>query len=149
MIAKRERKLITWKDADQNLCTLAASMFENAMIILRSPEDSIVPFYPLDDGNQAFPGMAEKEGSKRSIMSEPEQPAPGPDEVIDSFWSGPCPICWWSFQNLIRQRLAMARQELMDNRYLRNKEPGWSKQDSRNPNGRKEGSKFGRKPERE
>lgn len=145
----RAKKVITWKDADQNLCTLAASILSNSMDALRRGEAGTFD-WPLEGGGTASPGMGQEIGSRRSIWSCDEAIVIDPRARIeDNRILEASPQCWWSFQNMIRMRLAQARQDLKDNRYLRNNPPKSSKQDSRNPDGRPPRGKYGRKRERE
>ena len=147
-----DKRAITWKDADQNLCTIAASILHNSMQTLRTSRELLEGFelgsYPLDDGTTVNAGFAQKAGSHRSHWSG--------DYITGLHYQdfaeprrGPSPQCWWCFQNLIRQRLEQARRELMDNRYIRVNKPKASKQESRNPVKRSPKGKYNRKPERE
>lgn len=148
-----KKNVITWKDADQNLCTLAASILSNSMAALRSPlHATLGSSWPLEGGGMVERGYAQKSGSERTWATGDNSRA---FIQIDIFHDDPLEKiqptvqCWWCFQNLIRQRLNQARQELQNNRYRRDREKKKSIQISRNPNGRPEGSKFGRRPERE
>ena len=155
------KSIITHKDADQNLCTIAALMLEDAMQQLRMTREEEHPI-PMTNGEDAPPGFAEDDGSKRTIFSaDPQnvleniedtvfQYIPALDQQFEVFPTNrPATLCWWSLQNLIRFRLRQARQELADNCYPQSGEFKSDKQASRNPKKRPEASKFGRQPERE
>ncbi len=158
----RKKNLITWKDADQNLCHLAAVMLSNAMQELRNSGVQTGDFV-MDNGKELPPGYAEPDGSKRTIYSdEPTSllSAVGdadisyeisPDDVVFYFDTDrPSTLCWWSFQNLIRWRLRKARRELARNVYQSKPfKKETEKNCSRNQEKRPEGSKYGRQAERE
>lgn len=138
-MSERKKNLITWKDADQNLCTVAAAIFDAAMRELRANYDQDF-WYPTDDGGRAESGMCEESGNRTFWSTDRSVP-----EVIRE---GLSQQCWWSFQNIIRMRLAQSRQEIQDNLYPQNRQHRTSKQSSRNPDKRRDGSKYGRQPER-
>lgn len=163
----RHKNVITWKDADQNLCHLAALMFENALQELRPPRDMTNP-WPMDNGKDVEPGYAEEDGSKRTVFTdapsintfipqdeEIERPKEGSIEITDEYSyyfdaARPSSICWWSFQNLIRWRLRKARLELSKNLYgARKFKNETEKNASRNLKKRPEQSKYGRQAERD
>jgi hypothetical protein len=138
------KNLITWKDADQNLCTIAASLLANAMMSLRGVRTMKGP-WPTDDGEMIEPGFALDESSKRTVFSGDYDPR---DSFAASNDNQPCPQCWWCFQNMITQKLRVARAELKRNCYEQNRKLRTSKQRSRNPKGRSVKSKFQRQQER-
>ena len=159
---KRKRRLITWKDADQNLCTLAASILDDASAELRATEEltgriQIFPptlgppaptAWPVDGGEPVKAGMAE-DGGHRSFWSAPWEQMNTNDDLLETqYLPQLTPQCWFSFQNLVMMRLKEAREDLRKNRYLKNNKFKSSEQISRNPLKRPEGSKFGRTPER-
>lgn len=127
-----KKKVITWEDADMNLCIIAASILDSAMMVLRATNEPPYrsAYYRTDDGTVV-----------------PDDYASDEDRTVYS-WPTLSPICWWSFQNLVRIRLREARKEIKNNLYGRGNRPKESGQSSRNPNGRS-GSKFGRQPSRE
>lgn len=144
------KNIITWKDADQNLCTLAAVILDSAMTQIRGHDTFLTPV-PTTNGQLIPPGWLEDGDSGRSIFS-------GQTHRIMS-WGTPSapdadlsteitPLCWWSFQNLVRQRLLMAREDLRQNRYKQTRDARMSDQRSRNKHKRSKRSKFGRQPER-
>lgn len=65
------KTVITWKDADQNLCTLAAYIFDECVKDLRNSADMNRNDYPSEDGRIPA-GWAESDeglGSRRTIFS--------------------------------------------------------------------------------
>ncbi len=157
----KEQKIITWKDADRNLCALAAAMFHLASEELRDhrPLDKD---YPLTNGKMLDGFLATEENKSPFTGRAPHDKKPAdydhekaiekwnellglPLKYANDVWieRTHSELCWYSFQNLIRQRLKMARQELYDALYGQSREQRTSKQHTRNPNGRKKGSKFG------
>lgn len=144
----RRKSLITWKDADQNLCTIAALILDDANL-LRSPDDFNYA-YQVEGAEPIQPGYAEDSGS-RSVFSTEGGFVQSNDflsDAIGDFRPTPAPLCWYSFQNLVRLHLKKSRKELKDNLYQQKDPVVSSKQESRNPVKRRSISKYGRKGER-
>jgi hypothetical protein len=167
---KTNKNLITWKDADQNLCTLAASILHAASVNLRSGRTAAGPV-AMTNGDFAMPGYAEKTaaggGPGRTIFSgvrDPDATVPGygipgqqidePDDREDETkddnlnFNQPSSLCWWSFQNIIRFRLREAREELEKNLYPQKRRGSVNPNQSRNVKRERFKSKFGRQAER-
>lgn len=195
-----KRNLITWKDADQNLCWIAAFILDKAMHTLRARKDMRGP-YPVGRSGNVDPGFAEDNGKRtvfsdegisfkgsyedggyivadqlttsefeslvaplRAIMEEwniglnhwtHDELMPAHSHLNFESWDNPAafvgysPQCWWSFQNLVRQRLTQARQELKSNLYGKSNSRTLNRQSSRNKIKRKAGSKYNRQQERQ
>jgi hypothetical protein len=129
----REKKIMTWKEADQRLCACAAPMIHDAMAMRMSQEvfrirtATPLPETPEDaDGNSYPPGIWTGQDTGDVIWSRNEM----------------APQCFYSFVNLIRLRLKAHRLLLYRNLFGKGNSLNRSKQRSRNPNGRKRGSKF-------
>jgi hypothetical protein len=213
------KKLITWKDADQNLCRIAAYILNEAAQGIRKGSAGRQDAYPTRDGEGAPRGYAEDDDSTRSVFSIGTQDATGANpssayrgnwwefgetdnddilgkeemiEWIDSSpmeeyqegeigliqlfteqgkqmmnflswvetnvmgvastagWPGFSPQCWWSFQNMVKQRLELARMELKENLYASGTKRAEKTKEkkSRNYGKRFSFSKYGRQPER-
>jgi hypothetical protein len=146
------KNVITWKDADQNLCTLAAALIDSSLAFLHAPEnkwivedatelDELIPdiFSPkiLPDEPTDTTGRTFKRGTWSTSDTAP-------------IWSHRylSPQCHYAFMNMIR--LALKHQRLMLKRNLmgQDRRHRISGQSSRNATGRKQESKYGRKPER-
>ena len=144
----RRFRSITWKDADQNLCTLAASILDQASGVLRTPYGTQTENKETETAGEFIPpGFADKEDNRGwwTIGTYTE------DAADAGFFHGKntmSVVCWYSFQNLVRMRLKQAREELRLNLYGSGSKIKRSSQASRNPVKRLRGSKFGRKPER-
>lgn len=150
--------VITWKDADQNFCSLATRVLLSARGLAyvedmpKSHPTTNPSFYP-----HIPPGFNDKDGSASSIFSIPYveiRRASG--ESISSlenqnheskgyFGSAQCSYC---FLNMIRLRIIEARQELLNNCYKRSKKAKSSSQASRNDFKRGQ-TKFQRLPDRD
>lgn len=140
------KKVITWKDADQNLCTIAAAILDNASSLLRA-SGNVAESYPTDGGGSIEPGFAEPSGNRTywsGVVTNDFLPTD-----YRALGQGPSYQCWFCFQNMVRLRLEDARRELKRNRYLRKNAFKSSKQRSRNKITRPETGKAGRRPERE
>lgn len=153
----KQKNLITWKQADQNLCKLAASILNRAWTELRSDHDRqwTSPNQTRGKGPVGFNFLTEHNQTWTTVASF------NPDNELSPFWEdndislfeyadewidqwfyampGDYSLqCWWSFQNIIRWRLREARQALFENCYGRN--PRKSKKvriRSRNPSKRR------------
>jgi hypothetical protein len=144
------KNLITWKDADQNLCTLAAYIIHQSMVELRSSEFTLIE-YPIEDGskvplNFGSYGVRTVFSHGENMLYEPDTGVLFPPETFGDVMSAQC---WWCFQNLIKMKLKQARAELKKNLYGEGEKAKTSKQSSRNASARKRQSKFGRREERE
>lgn len=191
------KKLTTWRDADQNLCWIAAYILDEAMNTLRKNHDMSRESYPCYDG--PIPrGFLQEEGSHRTIFSDNAMRLDGwfpsggygpgyelneesssaldqltelqegdyslfelVDGVGEVVWQsfeqvdgnattltnvGITPQCWWSFQNLVRQRLKQARRELFENLYGRKRRDNRvSLHKTRNANKRSPGARYPRR----
>lgn len=145
----KTKKIITWKDADQNLCTLAAYILHQAMVELRSSQSTTVE-YPIDDGTRTAVDMGSDTprtvfSCVQAMLTEDDYGVPFPENDGDT----PSAQCWWCFQNLIRMKLAEARKELKRNLYGTGSESKVNKQSSRNYTFRTSRSKYGRQAERQ
>ena len=123
------KKVITWEDADMNCCIIAASILSAAVLTLRVTGTLGRGVLTTDNG-ETIPRDYAEDG-ERSVYS----------------WLTISPICWWSFQNLVRIRLKQARKEIKENLYGRGNSEKVSKQASRNAT-RRSGTKYGRKKTR-
>jgi hypothetical protein len=151
MIAK---KVITWKDADQSTMYLAGYLLDSLSLLLRQKGGSgILGIYNRADGTLISDGYVSEDEGQGWWTYDPNtsytEGGGGIFSLNDQTLNKPSLVCWYSMQNLVRIRLREARQSIKKARYGQNKEPKASKQVSRNPNGRKKGSKFGRKKETE
>jgi hypothetical protein len=148
-----KKNIITWKDADQNLCTIAAGMLDSAMGELRDSQPYI-PYYDpmfMSDGREVPHNYAS--ATSRTIMTYLQfggwYLGSGSGYPIGGGYAST--LCWWCFQNIIRQRLKEARLELWKNLYTQRnrRESKRSSKKSRNRGKRMVNrSKFGRQPER-
>lgn len=166
---KTNKNIITWKDADQNLCTIAAYILHQASVELRATRSGIPVL--MTNGQFAAPGYAEKmqASAGRTIFSgnkddaatmddpaglpggfSPEIPDDREDETKDDNLNvrSPSVLCWWSFQNIIRFRLREAREELEKNLYPQKRKGTVNPNQSRNLKRERDKSKFGRQAER-
>jgi hypothetical protein len=130
----KAKNVITWKDADQNLCHIAAMILRDAMRELRQGhQEGLRP--PMTRGKGPIPrDYAYSED--RSWMSfngitdltELADDA-GIFDKLDDWWDKNVWLlvgthstqCWWSFQNIVRFRLREARESLWENCYGANK----------------------------
>lgn len=146
------KRIITWKDADQNLCALAASILDKASGALRTTDIQTLPFQDTNGVNVPAGiahqtergfwslGWTEFEVTQTAVF---ETDSFSPDSHLYSA------LCWYSFQNLVRLRLAHARAELKKNLFDQSKGLRQDDTASRNPKGRKKWtSKFRREKER-
>lgn len=146
-----EKKIITWKDADQNLCTIAAYILHESMVELRNTQSPVSTWtYPLSDGSRVGAKFGTEEN--RTIFSVTfgvlREGVEGYTIIPSAASYYPAPQCWWSFQNLVRMKLKEARAELKANLYGQGEKVKTSGQSSRNAQPRTSQSKFGRQQER-
>jgi hypothetical protein len=128
-----QNNVITWKDADQNLCKLVGRILENASRELRADTEPPSDYF-------YSPQMT---GGKGEIPKDYASEGPRPwhavgltdlaeyknedglwdflDEAFDAIaWgiAGDYSVqCWWSFQNIVRWRFRQARAEIVENLY--------------------------------
>ena len=153
--------LITWKDADQNLCTIAAFILHAAMVELRQSNNLPGPIMPLmTNGERVSHSFVSP--YPRSIFGFGEDTGVFGNEWFNNdIYSGdgggpgtnndgsPSSLCWWSFQNIVRFYLREAREEIKANLYARReREKRATPKRSRNYSKRSQGSKFGRTKDR-
>lgn len=145
------KRIITWKDADQNLCYLACSLLDAADNIRSS---AIMTQPKAVDGDGDFePGFVEKNPeSSRGWWSVGWQEQDCLDwDILSAIGAAPeypC-LCWYSFQQLVRFRLAQARAELARNLFKQSRALRSDKGASRNQKTRSKWfSKFNRAKER-
>ena len=154
-MSTRQKKIITWKDADHNLCILAASMLHQASQSLRGGRNMTVPRITTR-GQQVPPGFAEVAvwtgGPARTVFTGPSRWGEGggeyaiedEDDDRDLNHKAPSSLCWWAFQNIVRFELRRARKLLKENLYPQTKGKKTDPALSRNKDGRRAGSKYGR-----
>lgn len=152
------KNVITWKDADQNLCRIAAIILRDAMRELRVEVPG--PWRPnmtrlkgkIPKDYAAPPGEWWGWHSENGHMGVPDgQGGHGEHDefygYLDIFldelkweWQGDLSIqCWWGFQNIVRWRLREARESLWENCYGSNKRKTKHRRiHSRNRNKRKQ-----------
>lgn len=148
----KNRRLITWKDADQNLCTVAAGILE-AALNLRTTDNQVgtKAHWP---GESYAPGQWDSktnhgwwsDGWNESDANNPKDERAGSPYYQNYITA----LCWFSFVQMVRYRLRQARQELEANLYNQNRAIKWQKNSSRNKRGAKYRgtSKYGRSEER-
>lgn len=152
----REENLITWKDADLNLCRLVMGMLEDASYSLRSYAAHDAAPLTTTMGKQVGGGYAEDNSNRTffsgrwdvyifEMMGDYSIPYMW-QWLFDEDTQGISLQCWWSFQNILRYRLKEARKELKRNLYQNNRSKvRTDKNFSRNLYKRVKGvSKFGR-----
>lgn len=157
----RKKSLITWKDADQNLCTIAAFIFHQAMVEIRNPDPPNMLKEPkwMSNGQAVPPSYAStwprsvtSWGLDNDFMGWFGNTSGGPYGVVFTYIPQPSTLCWWCFQNIVRQRLREARLELKKNCYPQNRKRKTRREVHKTRNQGKRfvnRSKYGRHPERE
>lgn len=148
IVLEENRKLITWKDADQNLMTIAISMIDAAKW-MRTSETQTITFDTDTPNRKVKPGWISKtagQGWWTLLHRQSGMRTVVFDEGVSPELS---PTCWYSFVNMVRQRLTQARAEMHENLYPQKKKLRTDKTATRNPNGKRRSiSQFGRTPER-
>lgn len=148
----RNLRIITWKDADQNLVTLAASILNASSLGMRANGRQQGTFHTEPPVADIPPGFMDSENPHRgfwtfgwselTVNTNLDSFDPGTSEPLLSA------LCWYSFQNLIRQRMTQAREEIFLNLFPQNKALRMDKSYSRNIKRVRDSSKFGREKER-
>jgi hypothetical protein len=143
---KRRKSVITHKDADQNMCRLAAFCLDIAGKVMRDKTPDTLGYYSRRDGSSIENGYNSSKyqswWSYNSLIMFGNKS--GDVASMLSSRNDASAICWYSFQNLIRIRLREARKEIKAARYMRKNKVKTSIQASRNPVKRSVKSKWGR-----
>lgn len=151
----KRKRIITWKDADQNLCAVAMLMLDQASLMRTFEPQELGPD-ETEDGNEIPPGFADADQAPDRGWFTMNWTHAATKNAVELYGVEPQPnrlysaTCWYGFTNIVRRRLAQARRELHRNLFGQGAELHYQKKNAtRNPTGRlKHHSKYGRTPER-
>jgi hypothetical protein len=147
----KNKRIITWRDADQNLVTIAASLLA-AVYLIRSYIPMTTPVH-RENGDAFNPGDLDDHSNGAGFWSfqwtEEETHQPIQPSAAEDPRSQYSILCWYSFVQMIRYRLRQSRQEVEANLYTQKRALTTQVGRSRNKRGKgSHTSKFGRTKER-